>query len=265
MSLMQTPGPWDLVAPTYAEDAAQWREYADEALRLCPVEATDRVLDLACGPGTLALRLAPRVARVDGVDFSPGMIEELRTRAQADGLSNITGHVMDAQHLGFPDAAFDAAYCMFGFFFFPDRAKAYAELVRVLRPGARFLMATWSPIERRPFMKLGFDAMAEALPHLPRPAKGDLQDPAECVKELTDAGFSQVECSAFDFGILLETPERYLTLVTRSAAPMAAMKKKLGPEAWQSAMAKMLEVLGRTFPAGGSKLTAEALFTRAVR
>jgi ubiquinone/menaquinone biosynthesis C-methylase UbiE len=60
----QLPETWDAVAPTYAEDIGQWSVYADEALRTVPVKAADHILDVACGPGTLAFTAARRVAKV---------------------------------------------------------------------------------------------------------------------------------------------------------------------------------------------------------
>lgn len=69
------------MAPTYAADVGQWRDYAEEALRLVDLDPSHRVLDVACGPGTLALLAAKRAAKVDAVDFSPGMIAELEQRA----------------------------------------------------------------------------------------------------------------------------------------------------------------------------------------
>src|SRR5690242_30782 len=87
----QQPPTWDAVAPTYAEEIWQWTAYVDEALRVLPVAATHRVLDVACGPGTLAFAAASRVHRVDAVDFSPGMIEMLTQRASREAVANVHG------------------------------------------------------------------------------------------------------------------------------------------------------------------------------
>lgn len=261
----QAPATWDAVAPTYAQDVAQWTAYAEEALRLVPAKASDRVLDVACGPGTATFVAAARASRVDAVDFSSGMIDELRARAARDGVTNIEAAVMDAQSLAFPDATFDLAFCLFAFFFFPDRARAFQEMRRVLRPGGRAVVVTWGPIERRPVMKLVFEAVAEALPDLPRPAKGDLQQPAECVREMTDAGFRDVEAHVFSASMHFARAEQYLETMLRSGAPFAVLKKKLGEEAWKAATARMLEALVGRFPAGGADLGAEAIFTLGTR
>jgi ubiquinone/menaquinone biosynthesis C-methylase UbiE len=264
-SLQQQPATWDAVAPTYAEEIWQWTAFVEEALRLLPVGATHRVLDVASGPGTLAFAAAPHAQRVDAVDFSPGMIEMLSQRAGRDAVTNVQGAVMDAQALTFADATFDATFCMFGFFFFPDRARAFRELHRVLRPSGRVLMATWSAIDRRPVMKVAFEAVAEALPDFPRPAKGDLQDPDECVREMSAAGFCDVSTRLFTSSVRIPSAERYLEFIVRSGAPFAVMKKKLGPAAWDSAMQRILDVLRRRIPEGGTELSAEAIFTVGTR
>lgn len=264
-SPQQLPPTWDAVASTYAEEMEQWSSYAEEALRLVPVGPTDRALDVAAGPGTLTFALAARVAHVDAVDFSPGMIAALEARIARDSVTNVDAAVMDAQWLELPDSVFDAAFCLFGFFFFPDRPRAFREMRRVLRPGGRALIATWAPIDRRPLMKVAFDAMAEALPQVPRPGKGDLQDPAECVREMSEAGFRDVVATPFTASLHVESAERYVELIERTAAPLAVMRQKLGEQAWLAMRAPLLEAVRRRIPEGGAELSAEAIFTLGTR
>jgi len=82
-SPQQQPTTWDAVAPTYAEDAWQWRAYVDEAMRISPLAGSERVLDVACGPGTLAFRAAAHASQVDAVDFAPAMKRRPESRQAA--------------------------------------------------------------------------------------------------------------------------------------------------------------------------------------
>jgi len=104
-----------------------------------------RVLDLACGPGTLSRRFALQVSpggEVVGVDLAPGMIE----LARAAGTPNARFEVMDIEQLSFDDESFDAAACGHGLQFAPRLAAALREARRVLRPHGRFAASV--PVER---------------------------------------------------------------------------------------------------------------------
>jgi SAM-dependent methyltransferase len=253
---------WDAVANSYAKDVAPFfARYAEEGLRIVHPDASANVLDVACGPGTLTFLAAPRVKRVSAVDFSPKMIGEVRARAAEDRLTNIDAEEMDAQSLRFADATFDAAFCIFAFMFFPDRGRAFGEMRRVLRDGGKALVATWAPIDRRPFIKLGFEAMAEALPQLPPMPKGDLQLPEECIAEMTAAGFRDVATSAFTASARVDSAERYLQIMERSGAGFAALRKKIGEERWPDVQARLLEAVQKRIPAGGVELAAEAILS----
>jgi ubiquinone/menaquinone biosynthesis C-methylase UbiE len=258
---MQQPTTWDAVAPAFAmEYSTPMRPYADEALRRVPVGRSDHVLDLAAGAGLVTFAAAPRVSRVTAVDFSPGMIDELRARAARDGVDNIDAAVMDAHHLELPDAAFDAAFCLFSFMFFSDRARVFAELHRVLRPGGRALIATWAPIDRRPYMQLGFDAVAEAFPDLPRPGKGDLQAPDECVAEMSAAGFRDVTAARFTVAMPVRSVDEYVATLTRGNAALLLHGRRLGADAG-AATARLTDAVRRRLPDGGADLDAESILT----
>jgi ubiquinone/menaquinone biosynthesis C-methylase UbiE len=126
---MQLPATWSAAAVGYAEEVVKHAElYAERALEIVSLRPTDSVLDVAAGPGSLAFLAARRAAQVVAVDFADGMVEQIRVRCAQTGVSNVEAMVMDAQSLDFPDASFDAAFCMFGFMFFPDRAHAFREL-----------------------------------------------------------------------------------------------------------------------------------------
>jgi SAM-dependent methyltransferase len=103
-----------------------------------------RVLDVGCGPGHLAIRLAREAdLRVTGLDLDPRMIERARgqaRRAMAGGQQLPDFIVGDATALPFPDAAFDLVVSTLSMHHWAEPAQGLAEVGRVLRPGGRALV-----------------------------------------------------------------------------------------------------------------------------
>jgi len=147
-SIVHQSDTWDATAADYEALAEPFtRQYAEEALELAGgVRPGERVLDVAAGTGALTLAAARAGARVLATDFSPGMVARLSQRLRADGFdrAGCEARVMDGQALELPDAAFDAAFSVFGVMLFPDHRKGLAELARVLRPGGRAVVAVWT-------------------------------------------------------------------------------------------------------------------------
>src|SRR5437868_807698 len=69
--------------------------------------------------------------------------------------------------LPFPDGAFDAVVCQFGVMFFPDKAKAFSQVSRVLRPGGVFIFNVWDRIEENEFADIVTSALASVFPKDP--------------------------------------------------------------------------------------------------
>ena len=256
------PEVWDAIAGGYVQDVTPFFvKYAEEALRLLPVGASSRVLDVACGPGTLAFVAAHRALHVSAVDFSPRMIDELRSKAAEGAVANVDAAVMNAQALAFADSTFDACFCLFAFMFFPDRAQAFREMRRVLRDGGKALVATWAPIERRPYLKLGLEALSEVVPEIPPMQKGDLQTSEDCIREMTSAGFRDVATHFFTASARVDSAQHYLTVMERSGAGFGMLRKKIGEQAWPQVQKRLLDAIGRRIPEGGVELSAEAILS----
>lgn len=117
--------------------------FADALVDRAAVAAGERVLDVACGTGAVAIAAARRGATVQAVDLSPGMIEQARAAIAAEDVE-VEAVAGDAQRLDHPDDAFDVVTCGFGVFFLPDAGAALAEWRRVLAPGGRLALSTWS-------------------------------------------------------------------------------------------------------------------------
>lgn len=261
---MQQPETWSAIAEGYAGAGKLFDVFHEQALSTVGELRGKRVLEVACGPGALARCAARCGAEVVATDFAAGMLEELRRLATAEGVADaIDAQEMNAEALALEDASFDAAFCLFGFMFFPNRARAFGELKRVLKPGGDAIVLTWGPIERRPLMQIAFESMAEALPDMPPPQKGDLQEPAECVAELTAAGFVDVHSEAVVGEARFESASHYAQVIEDTSGPLKLLRTRMGEGPWAEVRERFLAAATRRVPQDGPfTLGAEALMTR---
>lgn len=120
----------------------------------------ERVLDVACGTGVLARAAAEAVGSrgsVVGVDINEGMLAVASQKAP-----HIDWRNAPAESLPFANATFDRVVSQFGLMFFQDQVAAAGEMLRVLRPGGRLVVAVWSSLNETP----GYAAMVQLLRRL---------------------------------------------------------------------------------------------------
>ena len=111
----------------------------------------DRVLDAACGPGTYALRFAPRVRAAVGLDYTPAMLAKARAVADESGLTNTSFARGDVTSIPFRNASFNILTCGFCIHHLAKPAEAVREFARVLtRRGRLALMDLIVPEPGRP-------------------------------------------------------------------------------------------------------------------
>jgi ubiquinone/menaquinone biosynthesis C-methylase UbiE len=112
---------------------------------LIGAQPDDLVLDVCCGPGTMALDLAPHVAHVTGLDLTPAMLEQAR-RAQAErGCANVDWVEGDVFGLPFEDGSFSLVTCGAAFHHMVDPRPALREMSRVCRSGGRIVVRDVTP------------------------------------------------------------------------------------------------------------------------
>ena len=126
-----------------------------------------RVLEVAAGTGVVTRRLAsalPASASIVATDLNQAMVDEA---ARIGTARPVEWRQADAMQLPFPDRTFDAVVCQFGVMFFPDKAKAFAEARRVLRPGGVLLFNVWDRIEENEFAQSVQTALESLFPSDP--------------------------------------------------------------------------------------------------
>jgi ubiquinone/menaquinone biosynthesis C-methylase UbiE len=144
---------------------AMFGALADRLLAREPVRAGDRVLDLACGTGAVARRLAPMVGpsgRLVAADLRDAMLAVARSLPRPEG-APIEWRQADATKLPFDDHTNDRVICQHGLQIFDDRAKALAEVRRVLTPGGKVVASVWKSLDVHPLWKALTEAEARLL------------------------------------------------------------------------------------------------------
>ena len=155
------------------------------------------VLEIAAGSGVVTRALAaglPANVSIVATDLNQAMLDQ----AVAVGTKRaVEWRQADAMALPFGDGEFDAVVCQFGVMFFPDKAKAFAQARRVLRPGGVFIFNVWDRIEENEFADIVTSALEPLFPKDPprflaRTPHGHY-DRDKTRNEVIQAGFAKVD------------------------------------------------------------------------
>lgn len=153
MTSNPAPGP-DPFAEFKGRQREQWSSFAPletfttppaaHLVRFARIAAGQRVLDVGCGTGPVAITAARAGAKVTGLDLSPALVERARQNARVAGV-DVHFQEGDAEALPFADGSFDVVVSQFGHMFAPRPEVAVGHMLRVLVPGGRIAFATWPP------------------------------------------------------------------------------------------------------------------------
>jgi ubiquinone/menaquinone biosynthesis C-methylase UbiE len=252
-----TPGPWDRIADGYTAFLADaLSRYAADALDLSGLVPGERVLDVATGPGTLA-RLAARITQVHALDFSQAMLDALERHARPEELRRLSLHCGDGQNLPFPDDAFDVGYSMFGLFLFPDRARALAELARVIRPGGRVVVGSWQAQDQVPALRLILEELRRHMPSDFEPPPAPLSHPAAVKSEMTAAGF-EVEVHSVTHAIETDSLDALWEGLRRSHVALDIAEAQLDGPRYAELLQRIRDRLERELGPGPQRVAMPA-------
>ena len=191
------------------------------------VKKGDRVLDVACGTGVVALTAARRGANVSGLDLSPALLVEARKNAEIIG-AKVDFREGDVEALPYKDGEFDVVLSQFGHMFAPRPEFAIREMLRVLKPGGRIAFSTWPPelMVGRLFQVTG--------KYLPPPPPGAAPPPAwgepTVVRERLGAAVTNIEFMREEMTIPALSPAHYRMSVELTAGPVIKAVELLSAE-----------------------------------
>jgi ubiquinone/menaquinone biosynthesis C-methylase UbiE len=182
-----------------AKSAVMGRDVTEALVEYARPKPGMKILDLASGTGEPAISLAARVGsegHVTALDLSSDLLQIATERAQQRGLNNFSTQQADAQQLPFADQSFDLVTSRFGVMFFHDCEKAFREVHRVLKPGARTCFLAWGSFEQPYWSSM----IGVVLKHVGGPAIEPggadpfrFAQPGSLLSVLQNAGFAKVE------------------------------------------------------------------------
>jgi ubiquinone/menaquinone biosynthesis C-methylase UbiE/uncharacterized protein YbaR (Trm112 family) len=136
---------WKPVYPLAVRIYAGWRVSQARILQLIADMVTGvsgRIIDVACGPGTLGRRLADKSREVYGIDISLGMLRQGVALAKRETIKNVFFARALAEAQPFPNGCFDAALCGVALHLLADPLRGLREIARTLKPGSPLAATT---------------------------------------------------------------------------------------------------------------------------
>lgn len=220
MKHQQSPNPAETYEQYFGPTiSAPWTQVL---LEYAAPQLGERVLDVACGTGSVARQVAPLVGaagKVVALDISPAMLAVARALPVPSG-APIAWLEGNAISLDLPDDAFELVLCQQGLQFFPDRAAALREMRQVLTDGGCVVISVWQALHRHPVYEALFQAIARHLgttiATLDVPFA--LWNAEELRTLLSDAGFQRIAITPRSLTIHLPEPERFVQLTVLGAA-----------------------------------------------
>jgi SAM-dependent methyltransferase len=247
-------GMWAGVAGSWAKHAeyvdARGAEVTEAMLELTLPRPGERVLELACGPGSVGLAAAARVAPGGEVvlsDVASEMTAIAAARAAALGLANVSTCELDLEQIEQPDGSFDVVLCREGLMLVPEPDRAAREIRRVLRPGGRVAIAVWGPRERNPWLGVVFDAVSAQIgkqvppPGIPGPFS--LDDSDKLAGVLADAQLTDVAVHELPTPLRAASFEEWWTRTCALAGPLAKVLASLPERAAEALRSRLLEAI----------------------
>ncbi len=182
---------WDRIARRYAADPIKdptgYERTVERTRQLLGANAV--VLELGCGTGTTALKLAPSVSGILATDVSAEMIAIAREKAAVEGSGNVSFEVADASTATEGEARFDAVLAFNLLHLVSHRAGVLAQAFRLLKPGGLFISKTPCLLEMNPFVRIAVP-IAQWIGKAPGVS---FFDAATLEVEIANAGFRFVE------------------------------------------------------------------------
>jgi len=204
-----------------------------------PVREGDHVLDVGCGFGDTALKLASKVGpsgRVVGIDCCDVFLDHARAEVRARNLKNVT-FVRGNAEVALPTNQFDFVFARFGTMFFANPVAGLRNMRRALKPGGRMVHIVWRERADNPWLSMAKDVVLRFLPppgdeaQTCGPGPFSMSDEVVARAMMKSAGYEQIELRRVDAPVLVGKDVKDAIAFQLAIGPAGEVFREAGPEA----------------------------------
>jgi ubiquinone/menaquinone biosynthesis C-methylase UbiE len=186
-------------------------QHSEAVFPLLPVREGDRVLDVGCGFGDTAIRLAQRVGPVGevvGIDCCDAFLDHARKDVEVRGLTNVSFVRGDAE-IALPTNQYDLVFSRFGTMFFANPVAGLRNMRKAMRPGGRMVHIVWRDRADNPWLSMAKDVVLRFLPQPNAdaqtcgPGPFSMSDESTVRAMMTAAGYDEVKFRRVDAPVLV--------------------------------------------------------------
>ncbi len=204
-----------------------------------PVRRGDQVLDVGCGFGDTAIRLAELVGAegsVTGVDCCEAFLDYGRAAVRVRGLTNVCFVRADAE-IALPTSQYDLVFSRFGTMFFANPVAGLRNMRKALRPGGRMVHIVWRDRADNPWLSMAKDIVLRFLPppgpeaQTCGPGPFSMSEEAVVRKMMTIAGYGDIEFRRVDAPVLVGKDIKDAIAFQLAIGPAGEVFREAGAEA----------------------------------
>jgi len=185
--------------------------HSDAVFPTLPVRSGDQVLDVGCGFGDTAIRLAGQVGAtglVVGIDCCEAFLDQARAEMKSRGVTNLSFVRGDAEY-ALPTNHYDFVFARFGTMFFANPVAGLRNMREALRPGGRMVHIVWRERADNPWLSMAKDVVLKYLPapgsdaQTCGPGPFSMADQAMVREMMKAAGYDRIEFRRVDAPVLV--------------------------------------------------------------